>query len=103
MESKAELLALYHWFLWNDTFWSWEIGFKSELIPVFKNRTEGEVWDVLMDVFYLSMVSSAVRVADAELEALGALGLRWGDKSGFAQERSLNASSVLRPSLLILA
>lgn len=58
---------------------------------------------MLMVMFYLSMVSSAVRVADAELETLGALWLRWGDKSGFAQERSLNASPVLRPSLLILA
>lgn len=37
-----------------------------------------------MAVFYLSMVSSAVRVDDAKLEALGTLGLRWGDKSGFA-------------------
>lgn len=85
MESRAKLLALYHWFLWNDTFWSWEIGLKWELSPVFKNRTKREVWGVLMDVFYLSMVSSALRVGDAKLEALGALGLRWGGKSGFAQ------------------
>lgn len=39
---------------------------------------------MLRDVFYLSVGSSAVRVGDAKLEALGVLGLGWGDKSGFA-------------------